>query len=92
MPGHEVRTVHEAGWAGTRNGALLRLASSAFDVMLTVDQGVNHQQNLAGLRIAVLIMAAASNDIDDLRPLVPVVLDALETIQVGEIRVVQLVP
>lgn len=86
LPGHEVRTVHDAGWAGVRNGALLRAASGAFDVLLTVDQGVKHQQNLAGLRIAVLIMVAASNDIDDLRPLIPAVLDALRTMQVGEIR------
>lgn len=86
LPGHEVRTVHEAGWAGIRNGALLRVAAGAFDVMLTVDQGVKHQQNLAGLRMAVLIMVAASNDIDDLRPLIPAVLDALRTLQVGEIR------
>jgi hypothetical protein len=86
LPGHEVRTVHEAGWAGISNGALLRAASDAFDVMLTVDQGVKHQQNLAGLRISVVIMVAASNDIDDLRPLIPAVLKALSTMQAGEIR------
>lgn len=86
LPGHDVRTVHEAGWAGVRNGALLRAAAATFDVLLTVDQGVEHQQNLTGLRIAVVIMVAASNDIDDLRPLVPFVLDALRTLQAGEVR------
>ena len=86
MPGHEARTVHEAGWAGVRNGELLRAAAGSFDVLLTVDQGVEHQENLTGLRIAVVIMVAASNDIDDLRPLVPAVLEALRTLQTGEIR------
>ncbi len=86
MPGHEIRTVQEAGWAGVRNGALLRAADGTFDAMLTVDQGVEHQQNLTGLRIGVVIMVAASNDIDDLRPLVPAVLGALRTLQAGETR------
>ena len=86
LPGHEIRTVQEAGWAGVRNGALLRAADGTFDAMLTVDQGVEHQQNLTGLRIGVVIMVAASNDIDDLRPLVPAVLGALRTLQAGEIR------
>ena len=86
MPGHEVRTVQEAGWAGVRNGALLRAADGTFDAMLTVDQGVEHQQNLTGLRIGVVIIVAASNDIDDLRPLVPAVLGALRTLEAGEVR------
>ncbi len=86
LPGHEIRTVQEAGWAGVRNGALLRAADGVFDAMLTVDQGVEHQQNLTGLRIGVVIMVAPSNDIDDLRPLVPAVLGALRALQAGEIR------
>jgi len=49
LPGHEVRTVQEAGWAGVTNGALLRAADGQFDALLTVDQGVQHQQNLAVL-------------------------------------------
>ncbi len=86
LPGHEVRTVQEAGWAGVRNGTLLRAADGTFDAMLTVDQGVEHQQNVTGLRIGVVVMVAASNDIDDLRPLVPAVLDTLRTLKAGEIR------
>ena len=69
--GHEIQTVPEAGWAGVKNGALLRVADGLFEVFLTVDQGIQYQQNLTGLRIGVLIMVAPSNDIDDLRPLLP---------------------
>jgi hypothetical protein len=54
---------------------------------LTVDQGIEHQQNLTGLRIGVVVMAAPSNDIDDLRPLVPLVVEALERIQPWQITV-----
>ena len=81
LPGHEVHTAQEAGWAGLTNGALLRAANESFDVLLTVDQGVQYQQNLAGLRISIVVMAAPSNDIDDLRPLLEKVLTTLETIQ-----------
>ena len=58
LPEHEVRTVPEAGWAGVKNGALLRAADGTFDVLLTVDQGVQNQQNLAGLRISIVVMVA----------------------------------
>ena len=83
--GHEVRTVREAGWAGVKNGALLRAADGLFEVLLTVDQGLQYQQNLSGFRIGVVIMVAPSNDIDDLRPLVPGVVEALEHIQPGQV-------
>ena len=77
LPSHEVRTVPEAGWSGLKNGDLLRAANNSFDALLTVDQGVQHQQNLTGLEIAVLIMVAPSNDVADLRPLLPAVEEAL---------------
>ena len=60
------------GWAGTGNGALLRLAAdSGFDALLTVDRGFAHQQNQDDLPLPVVIMLAASNRPDALRPLVP---------------------
>ncbi len=85
LPGHEVRTAREAGWAGVKNGALLRAADGLFDVLVTVDQGVQYQQNLAGLRIGVVVMVAPSNDIDDWRPLLPLVVAAVVQIQPGQV-------
>ena len=68
----EVRTVPQTGWAGTGNGALLGLAAdSGFDALLTVDRGFAHQQNLDDLPLPVVILLAASNRPDELRPLVP---------------------
>ena len=75
---YEVRTVPEMGWAGTGNGALLALAAdNGFDALLTVDRGFAHQQNLDDLPLPVVIMLAASNRPDELRPLVPKAIDIL---------------
>src|SRR5713226_2762093 len=52
LPGHEVKTVAEAGWAGVRNGELLQLAAKQFDLLLTVDRNLEYQQNFAGLTLA----------------------------------------
>jgi hypothetical protein len=45
LPGHEVNTVQDMGWAGFQNGALLELANGQFDAFLTVDQGIEYQRN-----------------------------------------------
>ena len=83
--GHETKTVQDMGWAGIKNGALLTLADGQFDALLTVDQGIEYQQNLSGLSISVVVMMAPSNDVDDLRPLLPGVEQALARIQPGKI-------
>ena len=84
LPGHDIQTVQDMGWAGIRNGALLKLADGQFDALLTVDQGIEYQQNLSGLRITVVVMLAASNDVDDLRPLLAGVQQALASLRPGE--------
>lgn len=64
-------TVPERGWGGIGNGRLLSLAAADFDVLLTMDRGIEHQQNLSGLDLCLVVLSAVSNDIDDLLPLVP---------------------
>jgi hypothetical protein len=83
--GHEVRTVQDMGWAGIKNGALLKLANGKFNALLTVDQGIEYQQNLSGLDVSVVVLLAASNDIDELRPLLPSVEQALLGLGTGQI-------
>ena len=85
LPGHEVKTVAEAGWAGVKNGALLQLAAKEFDVLLTVDRNLEYQQNFAGVSIAVVVIHAQSNDIVLLRPLMPAVLDAMFKVKPGAV-------
>ena len=87
--GHDARTVQEMGWAGIKNGSLLRLADGQFDVFLTVDQGLEYQQSLSGLRISIIVIVAPSNDLDDLRLLLPDVEQALVGLRPGEIARVE---
>jgi hypothetical protein len=79
LPGHECFTVAYMGWGGLENGALLALAASnGFDALLRKDANLEYEQNLTNLPIAVVVIAAPSNDIDDIRPLLPRVLTALQ--------------
>lgn len=81
LPGHEVRTVPEMGWSGKHNGELLRTAAAAFDVLVTVDRNLPHQQILEAFEIRIVVLKARSNRIEHLAPLMPHVLHALETLQ-----------
>jgi predicted nuclease of predicted toxin-antitoxin system len=89
LPDHFVKTVPEVGWAGKQNGELLRLAEKDFDVLLTNDKNMEHQQHLKQFDLAYIVLAAPTNDINDLRPLVPAVNVALATISAGDIRYVR---
>ena len=75
--GHEVSTVPKSGWAGVKNGKLLALAATRFDVFLTMDKNLEFQQNRATLPVAVLVIEAMSNRLEDLSPLVPDILREL---------------
>ena len=68
---HSVRTVVEAGWSGVKNGKLLTLAASEFDVFITVDKNLPFQQNLTTLPIALIVLDSVSNELPALLPLVP---------------------
>ena len=80
LAGHETRTVQQAGWAGPGNGELLRRAGEQFDVLVTGDRNLEHQQNRATLPLPVAVLIAASNRIEALRPLVPELLQVLQRI------------
>jgi len=81
-----VRTVPEMGWAGTKNGDPLRLVEQEFDVFLTNDQNLEYQQNLKRFDLAIIVLMAPTNDIEDLKPLMPAVNEAIRTISAREIK------
>ncbi len=84
--GHQVRTVGQQGWQGMKNGELLRRAGAErFDVFVTADQNLEYQQNLSQSSIGIVVIAAKTNRIEDLRPLVPNMLRALTAIEPGRI-------
>jgi predicted nuclease of predicted toxin-antitoxin system len=71
IAGHEVTTVPKAGWAGVKNGKLLRLIadSKRFEVFLTMDKNLPAQQNLRGLPFAIFVLRAKSNRFEAVQPL-----------------------
>ena len=82
---HEVATAKYLGWDSKSNGELLSLARSAFDVLITADQSIPYQQNITEADVAVVVLAARSNSIEYLAPLVPQILEALPNLKRGEI-------
>ena len=83
LVGNECRTVPEAGFAGKQNGELLELARGQFDVLVTLDKGIQYQQNLTEGSMAVLILRVESNRLEDVAIHAPACLKALESIQPG---------
>ena len=69
------------GWSGKRNGALLNAAAAEFDAIVTVDKNMQHQQNLSALPVAIVVLAAMSNELSTLLPLLPKLEAALAVLQ-----------
>jgi hypothetical protein len=85
LPGIECRTVPEAGLAGKKNGELLSLAEGAgFQALLTIDQGIEFEQNLRHRTIGVVVIRVQSSRLDDLLPHAPAILSAVSSIQPGQ--------
>jgi GNAT superfamily N-acetyltransferase len=77
LVGHEARTAPEMGWASKRNGELLALAVGHFEIFLTADRNLSYQQDLSAFDMAIVVLVARSNRLDDLRPLVRRLLEVL---------------
>ena len=85
LPDHNVFTVPEMGWASIQNGALLALMEPVFDVFITVDGNLRHQQNMRGRNIIVIVLSAPDNTIETLQPLMPQMSVELAAAQQGQI-------
>ena len=82
LPGHEVFTAGYMGWSGVENGDLLQRATvEGFDALITNDRGLEYQQNLTTLPLAVVVLLAPSNTIEAIRPAYPALLAALAVLQ-----------
>lgn len=88
--GHDCATATYMGWGGKRNGELLTLAAAnGFDAFLTKDTNLPYQQDQAKLPLAIVVLRARSNSLDDTRPLIPALLVVLEDLQPNEVTVVR---
>ena len=86
FPGHDAHSAEWASLKGKKNGELLRDAELAgYEILLTVDQGIPHQQNLAGRKLSIIAIRSQTNQMEDLLPLVDAILNALETMTPGQI-------
>ena len=86
LVGHEVRTVQQQGWAGLKNGELLKQAKLAdFEVLVTADQNLEFQQNLVDSGLFIVVLVAVSNALEDLLPVVPAALAAMAEPKIGRV-------
>ena len=82
--GHSVVTAFELGWSRLANGELLREAEAQFDLLITTDRNLRHQQDLGGRRLAILVLPTTSWP--EIRQHEREVLAAVNTLQAGEYR------
>jgi len=91
IAGHDVSTVQQRGWAGFKNGELLRVAADAgFEVLVTADRNLQFQQNLSQSRLGIILLVASSNALEDRLPLVPNLLAAIPKTGAGQLSRVEL--
>jgi uncharacterized protein DUF5615 len=85
LEGHDVVTVPEQGWQSMKNGELLRRAGGVFDVFVTADQNLEHQQNVALLPCAVVVLVATSNRMEAYVPLARKLGEAVKAARPGTV-------
>lgn len=82
LAGHDVYTTPYLGWAGVKNGELLRRAAVAgFEVFISLDQGLEYQQNQAQLPLAVIVLRLPDNTIESVRTIYSQLLSELARLQ-----------
>lgn len=84
LVGHEISHVQSLGWAGVKNGELLRRASTVCQVFITLDRNLEFQQNIKALAIGIVVVSAVSNRIAGPRPLIPSILAAAARANPGQ--------
>src|SRR5258708_506466 len=84
LAGHECIPVQRCGWTGTKNGELLLLAESRFELFITSDQSLAYQQNLTGRKIAILLLS--TNKLQRLLGAIDLIRSTIQSMQPGEYR------
>lgn len=81
---HEIHTVQDCGWAGIKNGELLDLAErERFEVLVTSDQRLRHQQDLSKRKLGILVLP--SNQVPVVLKLLPDIETALAKVTRGAV-------
>ncbi|MBF0289872.1 MAG: DUF5615 family PIN-like protein [SAR324 cluster bacterium] len=85
---HDIATVGSMVWNSIKNGELLKLAEQEFDVFITADANLRFQQNFTQLDLAIIILKPKRNKLQYLKPLVPLINEALNSLQGGEVKII----
>jgi hypothetical protein len=88
LPEFTIRTVQEEGWSSVKNGELLRLSSSAFDVFVTADKRLRFQQNIARFDIGVVVIATRDTRLPRLQQTLAELRAAITNVLPGTIIIV----
>ncbi len=87
LAGHDVMTAAYMGWNGIANGRLLSIAErNGIDVLVTGDNNIAYQQNMAGRAISVVTLSATKWMI--LRTKLPAIQDAIQNAKQGSFQFV----
>jgi len=89
LPQLDISTVQEMNWSGVKNGELIQLAEINFDVFISSDQNLKHQQNLKNRTLAFVILP--SNQVPIVESLLPQIELALNEIQKNEFIEISLI-
>ena len=77
---HQVSTVRELGWSGVKNGELMALSvENGFDILLTIDKNLQHQQNLEKYPITIVILNSFTSKVEELLEFLPELESQLST-------------
>lgn len=78
LPERSIITVQDMGWAGIKNGQLLKLVAAQFEVFITSDKNLRHQQNLSAIDVSIILLP--SNQVPVINALLPKIDSALANI------------
>jgi hypothetical protein len=81
---HTVSTAFEMGWSNLENGELLKAAEGVFDAFITTDQNLRHQQNLSGLKLAIVVLSTTSWP--SMQPNLDKMIATIDSLKAGEYR------
>jgi len=83
LPQLDIKTVQEMGWAGLKNGDLLKRAESQFNVFITADKKLRYQQNLTNSRLAIIVLP--TNQVTVVATLLATIGETIRTIKTGSV-------
>lgn len=90
LSGCIVRSVRTEGWFGVSNGELLSRIEAGFDILISHDRGLEHQQKWAGRPVGLIVVRSESTDFSSYEKGVPELLEAIRESLPGTVSVVTL--